>query len=196
MSDTIQTLRQFRGSLGRYAEFATRGAATLAVGIEYAQHPVGDGFLIVRFSARGLTQSLTRFTQRGHGQFLAEPVNPAHNEVLEGVRLNKVALKIYSPGPSLPWLVVNHSPELWAGVANWLQAQAEAEGFTVAVADLAAFVQERVLGEVTSTDNPPVLSLDFADLEPAKAFVPPVTPVEDDEDEDEDEDGDDPEWLN
>jgi len=182
----------------------------LGLAIEYAVHPNGLGCFILRFIVHGKgvmddPAKYTHLTYREPAEFIIPASEGKSAEKFKGLRLNKVAVPVFSPA------VFKHEVDqfatkfnLWPVLTEWIAEQVVAEGFTVAVGDLQATVRDLVVPP--QSDEAGVKSvLEFPDLsapeqkvfamKQAKKPAPAPDPDEDIEDEDGDED-EDKEWLN
>jgi len=190
-------LNQYVGSRSRYHDIATRGTEALGLAVEYAPHPNGKGYFIIRFVAHGKEgASYSHFHNREKAKFLALDANghkPNHAEIFKGVRLNKLAIPVFEKAVH-PYEVLTFGDELgvWDVVADWIVEQLAAEGFSLVeganVADLvrSLFVLPTTPKEAVAT------AFEFPDLTAEKKQVP-FKPhlVKDDEDDDDGDDDDD-----
>jgi hypothetical protein len=180
----------------------------LGLAIEYAVHPNGLGCFILRFIVHGTgvmddPAKYKHLTYREPAEFIIPGGEGKSAEKFKGLRLNKVAVPVFSPA------VFKHEVDhfatkfnLWPVLTEWIAEQVVAEGFTVSVEDLQAIVRELVVppqsveGEVKSVLAFPDLSAPEQKVFAMKqAKKPAPEPEEDLDDEDGDED-EDKEWLN
>lgn len=198
---------RFRGHSSQYVDVAARGDERLAVAVEYAVHPSNVGCFILRFVAHGPVdpKGFKHLTYRESAKFLIPATDKTSAEVFKGLRLNKLAL------PALKPAVQRHEVDqhamkfgLWTALAEWVTAQALAEGFTLLLTpgELSGIVRESVALPVTAGEVENVFQVPDLTAPEHKAaalkLVQKPEPDEDEEDDSEDEDGDEDEkeWLN
>lgn len=210
VASDVKPLR-YRGQSSVYVDVATRGTDEfLGVSLQYAIHPSNVGCFIVRFAAHGddvNPKNFKHLTYRDQSKYSTIVGEGEIQALIKGIRLNKLALKVFSPAPH-PALIQKLADDfnVWTLLAEWVAEQATTEGFTLYPVDLAATLREST--PVPALPVVPegltcVLDLPKLDAPEEQAHAlklvgkKPVSDDEDEDDEDEDEkDEDDPEWLN
>jgi hypothetical protein len=198
---------RYKGYSGNwYVDIAERNTERLGVGIDYAAHPTGVGCFIVRFSVHGEgidPKNYKHLTYRDKSRYVIPATDTTPAEGIKGIRLNKVAIKAFSPA------IGRHEVALfaeklgvWSKLAGWVGEQVAAEGFTVNVPNLRETLRSLIAPTTGEVEN----VLEFPDMasekEQKKALKLVQKPEPDeDEDADDDEDGDDDDsggkdWLN
>jgi hypothetical protein len=210
MSATATSPLRYRGWRSTYADVASRnGNEFLGLSIEYAAHPSGIGCFILRFIVHGKgvdPKNYKHLTYREMAEFVIPGGEGKSSEKFKGLRLNKIAVPVFSPA------VFRHEVDefatkfnLWPVLTEWIAEQIAAEGFTVTVENLQETI--RSLAILPSSEAGAVKSvLEFPDLNAPEQKVfamkqakkPAPEPTEDEDLDDEDGDGDeeDKEWLN
>ena len=196
--ETTTTPLRYRGQNSRYVDIAVRNQEHLGFAIEYALHPSGIGCFILRFVVHGKgidPKNYKHLTYRESAQFLISETATSSAEVIDGVRLNKLAIKAFEP--AVPKHEVHKFAVkfgTWNLLSEWVAEQVEAEGFTVTV-DLQHEIQSQFIPPVTPEETVksiielPNLAAPEEKAAALKLVKKPKADPDDDFDEDEDEDG-------
>lgn len=204
-------LKKFKGDSNIYTEVATRGAETMGLCLDYAIHGSGVGCLIVRFVAYSTTKAFepfNHFVMRQHAQFKALDDAGAtlkgedgHSVKFLGVRLNKIAVPMFNPGPPSAFVAqFLDSFSMYPVLADWIAEQIQADGFTLTVPTLVTLLQDALTVPLSKPEDSKMV-LDFPDLaayhaEAGNAYAASQQPqafdadeaVDEEDDEEEDED--------
>ena len=193
---------RYRGYSSTYVDVATRGANEfLGVSVQYAVHPSNIGCFIFRFSAHGDVSPMKfkHLTYRDKTRYRTLVEEGEISQEINGIRLNKLALKVFSPAVPLhlvPSLAEEHN--VWVLLAEWVAEQAKAEGFTLYEVDLAILLRDTIfppVGGVKCILDLPKLDSPEEQAHALKSVTKPEPDPDEDGDVDEDEE-EDAEWLN
>jgi hypothetical protein len=189
-----EVLKRYRGSSNEYTDIATRGGEVMGLGIQYAIHPgSGIGHILVRFVAHGDGQfePFKHFQLRAHAQFkdLADG-----GKSFVGVRLNKLAIPVFSPAPIINDVVAfGDKLGVWVSLTDWITDQLVADGF-VPILNILDYIKAE-LGGIAVPFEQVKLVIEFPDLAAAKksaaSYASSHKASHDDDDGDEDEEQDD-----
>lgn len=189
-----ETMKSFKGSSNAYVDIGVRSdGETLALGLEYASHPSGTGYLVTRFVAHspdGTLNPLTHFAVRAKATFRTET-----GEKFDGTRLDKVAFPIFEPAvPPCVFGKFAEEHDIFPKIAAWIGSQMEKDGF-VPLVNLEEAVRFLLVPETTAKNV-----LEFPDIaalrNEAKAafaamYAKSLSKHDDGDDGDDDEDDDD-----
>lgn len=186
-------LKRYKGSANEYTDIATRGNEAIGLGLQYAVHPEsGTGHILVRFVAHsdtGQFEPFTHFHPRQSARFRDFGTDKSFN----GVRLNKLAIPVFSPAPILNDVVLfGDKLGVWALLADWITDQLVADGFVPTVPSILEHIRAELQGiSVPFESVKMVISLPdlVAEKKSAVAYTPHSYKSHNDGDEDAD-DGD------
>jgi len=202
-TETTTPLR-YRGQSGNtYTDVAIRNEEHLGIAVQYAPHPSNVGCFIVRFVVHGKgvdPKNYKHLTYREPARFVIPATKTDSTEVFKGIRLNKVAIPVFSPAIN-HYEVALFAEKLgaWAPLAAWIGEQIAAEGFTLTVPNLRATIRAMFApstGNITLAYVFPDLAAPEEQKAALKLVQKPEPDEESDDDGDEEDKDDDPEWLN